>query len=374
MTAGASRRTATALPEVPGVLRAHEVLESAWWIAEVQRPDGMIPWFEGGHCDPWNQVEAAMALTVCRLLTEAERAFEWLARTQLSCGSWFNYYVADGVKDARLDTNVCAYVATGLWHHAVATGDTGLLDAHWPMLERAVDFVLRWQRPDGALRWSLDAAGRPESDALLTGSSSVYHSLRCALAAADLLDRPRPDWELAAGRLGHAIARHPLAFAPKDEFAMDWYYPVLCGAVAGDMARSRIASGWDVFVMEGLGVRCVSHNDWVTAAETAECALTLCALGEQGRAREVLASAQVMRRSDGSYWTGMVFPGEHTFPGSERTTYTAAAVILAADALADASRAAGIFLGAGLPAPVELPGPSCRAGDCRARVGDAPGG
>ena len=33
-----------------------------WWrrprsIAEVQLHDGMIPWFEGGHCDPWNHVE-----------------------------------------------------------------------------------------------------------------------------------------------------------------------------------------------------------------------------------------------------------------------------------------------------------------------------
>jgi hypothetical protein len=374
VTTGAPRRTAVALPEVPGVLSARDVLESAWWIAEVQRPDGMIPWFEGGHCDPWNHVEAAMALTVCGLLAEAGRAFDWLAGAQLSCGSWFNYYVAGGVKDCRLDTNVCAYVATGLWHHAVATGDTGLLEGHWPMLERAVDFVLRWQRPDGALRWSLDAAGRPESYALLTGSSSVYHSLRCALAAADALDRQRPDWELAAGRLGHAIARHPRAFAPKDEFAMDWYYPVLCGAVAGDEARSRIESGWDLFVMEGLGVRCVSHNDWVTAAETAECALTLTSLGEPGRAREVLAAAQGMRRSDGSYWTGMVHPGRHTFPASERTTYTAAAVILAADALSDASRASGLFLGGGLPAPVELPEPWCRAGGCRAGVGDAPEG
>ena len=35
-------------------------------IAEVQRPDGMIPWFEGGHCDPWNHVESAMALSGVR--------------------------------------------------------------------------------------------------------------------------------------------------------------------------------------------------------------------------------------------------------------------------------------------------------------------
>ncbi|HUO47484.1 MAG TPA: hypothetical protein VMU09_01495, partial [Acidimicrobiales bacterium] len=51
----------TVLPEVPGVLSAAEVLATAGSIAEVQRTDGMIPWFEGGHCDPWNHVESAMA-------------------------------------------------------------------------------------------------------------------------------------------------------------------------------------------------------------------------------------------------------------------------------------------------------------------------
>ncbi len=61
------RSVCVEIPEVAGVLSASEVLASASTIAEVQRPDGMIPWFEGGHCDPWNHVEAAMALSVCGL-------------------------------------------------------------------------------------------------------------------------------------------------------------------------------------------------------------------------------------------------------------------------------------------------------------------
>ena len=91
--------------------------------------------------------------------------------------------------------------------------------------------------------------------------------------------KERPDWELAAGRLGHAVAHHARSFAPKDEFAMDWYYPVLAGALAPTAARHRIESGWDRFVIEGRGVRCVVDQDWVTAAETAECVLALDALG-----------------------------------------------------------------------------------------------
>jgi len=348
-----------AIPEVPGILAASDVLATAHSIAEVQTDDGMIPWFPGGHCDPWNHVEAAMALSVCGLHAEAERAYRWLADVQMADGSWFNYYVAGGVKDSRLDTNVCAYIAAGLYHHHLVTGEDDLLRRLWPVMERAVDFVLRWQRPDGSVRWSLDPAGRPEAYALLTGSSSIYHSLRCGVAVAERLGKDRPDWELAAGRLGHAVSHHPAAFAPKAEFAMDWYYPMLSGALQGAPGRDRMAGQWDIFVMEGLGVRCVSTNDWVTVAETAECVMALDTLGMGDAARELFAAAQGLRLPDGSYWTGMVYPEESSFPGDERTTYTAAAVVLAADALSNTSAAAGLFRGEGLPAGLDLAEPHC---------------
>ena len=39
------------LPEVPGLLTADEVRATAATIAEWQLPDGMVPWFPGGHAD-----------------------------------------------------------------------------------------------------------------------------------------------------------------------------------------------------------------------------------------------------------------------------------------------------------------------------------
>ena len=91
-----------------------ETIES---IRAVQLQDGMIPWFAGGHADPWNHVEAAMALAVGGALHDAGRAYEWLRATQLPDGSWHTYYRANGqVEEPRLDTNVCAYLATGVWH------------------------------------------------------------------------------------------------------------------------------------------------------------------------------------------------------------------------------------------------------------------
>jgi hypothetical protein len=304
-------------------------------------------------------VEAAMALTVTGYVDEARAAYRWLADNQLGDGSWFNYYVGTGVKDARLDTNVCAYVAAGLYHYVVATGDVDFAAALWPVVERAIDFVLRWQQPDGTIRWSLDAVGRAESYALLTGSSSIFHSLRCAVALAERLDFARPSWELCAGRLGHAVGHHPGAFAPKNEFAMDWYYPIFSGALRGESGEKRINDGWERHVMDGYGVRCVSTSDWVTAAETAECVLALDALGHTSRALDLFSYTRRHRRDDGAYWTGIAYPSEVTFPDRETTSYTSAAIILAADALTSSSNAASLFRHDSLPLPFDIPEPGC---------------
>ena len=348
-----------AVEGVPGLLSGVEIAQTAHHLASLQVRSGQIPWYPGGHCDPWNHVETAMALTVTGYADQARAAYRWLVAHQLGDGSWFNYYVGERVKDARLDTNVCAYLATGVYHYLLATNDVDFAVELWPHVEAAIEFVLRWQQRDGTVRWSLDASGRAESYALLTGSSSIFHSLRCAVALAERLGVERPAWELCAGRLGHAVARHPGAFAPKNEFAMDWYYPIFSGALSGEAGEKRIDDGWERHVMDGYGVRCVSTSDWVTAAETAECVLSLDALGLTSLALDLFSYTRRHRRDDGAYWTGIAYPSEVTFPDRETTSYTSAAIILAADALTSSSTAADLFRHDSLPLPLDLPEPGC---------------
>ena len=60
---------------------------------------------------------------------------------------------------------------------------------------------------------------------------------------------------------------------------MEWYYPVLGGAVRG--ARpDTIDERWDEFVVPGLGIRCVDNRPWVTGAETCELVMALDAMGD----------------------------------------------------------------------------------------------
>jgi hypothetical protein len=329
------------------VLTERAVAATVETIAAVQLPDGMLPWFPGGHADPWTHVEAAMALTVGGRYAEAERAYEWLLSTQRPDGAWHQYYRAGSVVEVPLlDANVTAYAATGAWHHSLATGDPGFMAAMWPAVDAAMDFVLRLQAPGGEVVWARHADGTPWSFALLTASSSTYLSLRCASALAARLGHERPAWATAAARLGEAIRLRPGSFLPKDRWSMDWYYPVLAGVVEGEEARDRLASGRTRFVMDGLGVRCVADRPWVTAAETSEAAMAFAAAGRFEEGRRLFEAAQHLRAPDGSYFTGMVHPERVHFPGGERTTYSAAAVVLAADALAGTGPAARLFTGA----------------------------
>jgi hypothetical protein len=128
---------------------------------------------------------------------------------------------------------------------------------------------------------------------------------------------------------------------------MDWYYPVLGGAVRGAAGHALLEERWDTFVEPGLGIRCVADNPWVTGAETCELVMALDALGDRPRALRLLADMQHLRTEDGRYFTGYVFPDDVNWP-YEHTTYTAAAVVLAVDALAGAGAGSDIMRGTSL--------------------------
>ena len=349
------------LPDVPslaGVLTSDQVACTASAIAAVQEPNGAIPWFAGGHTDVWDHVESAMALTAAGRPVEADRAYGWMLNTQRPDGSWPIRFDQGRVTDDGSDTNYCAYLATGIWHRWLVTGDYRAMAQAWRAVKAALDFVVELQLPRGEIVWARGVGGEPVGTALLAGSSSIYLSLRCGLALAELMGESQPDWELAAGLLGHALRLHPEAFERKDRFSMDWYYPVLAGPLAGGRAMARLDHRWDEFVVPGLGARCVEDEPWVTGAETCELALALDVVGDRDRAVAMVSSMHHLREGDGAYWTGYVYADGVRWP-VEQSSWTAAAVILAVDALSNATGGAGLFRGEGLPQIQDIVGDDC---------------
>jgi len=332
----------------PAALAFDEVAATAGWTASVQLRDGMVPWYQGGHADPWNHTEALMALATAGMWPEVERGFAWLERNQLDDGSWCSAYLQDGILDPRRDPNVCAYVATGAWWCSRVGPGTAILEALWPMVERAVEWCLARQLASGEVVWSVGPDGVPGAFALLAANSSVQHSLRCAVLVAEALGHDRPHWAAAAAGVASAVRRGPGGFAPKERWAMDWYYPVLTGAVQGEGARAQMGARWHELVEPGLGVRCVADKLWVTAAETAECSIAAEVAGMHEQASALLAWTRHLRHEAGGYWTGCAHPDCTKFPGGQVSTYSAAAVVIADHVLHRRSPAAAVF----------VPGPS----------------
>lgn len=313
------------------------------FIASLQKPSGEIPWSEGGKTDPWDHVESAMALSVAGRLQEAKRAFFWLEETQLADGSWWSATRNGIPEDKTRESNFASYMAVGIYHYYLITRDIEPLHHFWRTMERGVDYAIGLQMESGEISWARNPEGLIDHMALLTGSSSVYMSLKCAIVIGNLLGEKRPDWEKALGKLGNAIRCRPNLFnMMKSRYSMDWYYPVLCGAVQKEQARHRIDRSWEKFVVPEWGVKCVSDRPWVTIAEGAELVMALAAIGEIKRAAIIFNWVIDKKYDDGSYWMGVTFPDGVIWP-EEKTSWTAAAVILASDALHEITPAARIF-------------------------------
>lgn len=323
-----------------GVAGAPDLDRTVDAIVAVQLADGSIPWNETGHTDPWDHVEAALALNIAGRRAAADAAFKWLARTQRLDGAWAAASRAGSVEDPTLDANFCTYVAAGAWHHWLCFGDLAWLERMWPTIERAIDFALALQTDSGVILWARDHEYRAWPGALLTSSSCIHLSLACAIQIAETLGHERPDWELSLAALARAL-HDPGLFEPKERFSMDWYYPVLSGALDDATSRRRLAERWDEFVVEDWGARCVTDRPWVTTGETCELVIALALVGEDESARRVLDTAERLRADDGNYWTGATFP-EGTIWPREKTTWNAGAVVLAHDVL-DEGPSRGLF-------------------------------
>jgi hypothetical protein len=315
----------------------------AEFIASIQKKSGEIPWSTGGKTDPWDHIESAMGLSVGGFYQEAERAYEWLAGAQLADGSWWSETQEGQVINSTKEANFAAYIAVGVFHHYLITGNLNFLKAIWPAVDNGVRYAISLQAPEGEIYWAKNKADVIDKMALLTGCSSIFMSLKCGLAIAGLLGKKRPAWRKAQIALGKAIKNRPDLFNMiKSRYSMDWYYPVLCGAITGEEAKRRIAHLWEKFVVPDWGVRCVSDRPWVTMAETAELILALVAIEDVSRAKMIFNWLTDKRFPDGSFWMGVTFPDGIIWP-EEKTGWTAAAVLMAWDAINSVTPAGKLF-------------------------------
>ena len=322
--------------------------DSINFILDIQASDGSISWEKGTKLDPWDHIESAMALTVAGKIEAAIKAFEWMQLNQEKVGGWFSEYKLGVPSKRRIETNFAAYICVGIWHFYLATKDKGFLEEYFPVLDKAMEFVTSMQTDSGDILWALDEKGSKLDDSLVTGSSSIYKSFECFYAIKRLLNKDLDNLEDRMRSLKKAIKDKPKRFdrgwKSKDRYSMDWYYPILCGVISGVEAVEKIKSREQEFIAEGLGCKCVIEEPWVTIAESSELVMALASCGQTDRAKEIFSWLHQWKDpQDNLYWTGYVYPDKAFWP-IEKPTWTAAAVLLAADTLYKFTDASELFL------------------------------
>ena len=321
---------------------------SVEYILKVQNQDGSIPWEENKKLDPWDHIEAAMGLSVAGKKEEAESAFLWLKENQLSDGSWYSEYLMSSPVTKRKETNFSAYIATGLWHYYLIFEDKNFLKFMLPTITKSVNFVTSMQTEQGDIYWASEEDKEILDDSLITGSSSIYKSLECASAIFNLLGESSLQVDISKKNLKNSILNNPERYdrnwESKSRYSMDWYYPILCGIYDDKKSTKDIETKWSKFIVDDMGCKCVEEEPWVTVAESSELVVALVKIGLREEALKIFNSLHQWRDTqDGLYWTGYVYKDKKFWP-VEKPTWTAGAVLLAADALYEFTPGSELFL------------------------------
>jgi len=315
----------------------------AGFISALQRESGDIPWHTDGKTDPWDLVESIMGLNIGKRFDASYHAFAWLKKMQNPDGSWYSSYINGIPGDRTCETHMAAYICVGLFHTWLMNKDTALLEQMWPVMEKGVNYAISLQAKGGEIYWAKSPEGRVDTMSLLSGASSIFMSLKCALVIAGLLGKQKPLWEISFDKLGKSIRECIHHYnVSKSRFSMYWFYPVLSGALTGETANHRIEKYWNKYVIDRQGVRCVSDQPWVTIAETSELVLALYGMGHIEKAKLVFSWIQNRTYKDNTFWCGYTYPDMVVWP-EEKISWTNAAALLAADAIYALTPASTLF-------------------------------
>ena len=96
------------------------------------------------------------------------------------------------------------------------------------------------------------------------------------------------------------------------------------------------------FYVEGIGVKCVVEEPWVTVAETSEFIVSLVTSNKIEEAKKILIEVMNVSDANNIPYMGWQYD-ENIFWPEEKPSWTAAALILAADSIYDFSKGSDIL-------------------------------
>jgi len=317
------------------------------YIKSIQYKSGAIPSNEDGTHDPWDHIESIMGLNIYKDIEASKSAFNWLTHHQNSDGSWYaKYYKTDAIEKNK-PTHFSPYIAVAALHFFRIFKDINFLQSIWSSIELAVNFSVELQQDNGTIPWSINNNSQIENDYLLTGCSSILKSIECGIALSKILNETEniEKWKKAHLLLSNAIQEPDGKFdliKDRKRFSMDWYYPILSGCLKQDEKSHYINKIFKDFYLDGIGIKCVIEEPWVTVAETSEFILALMCAGYDDEAKRLLFDVLNISDEEGIPFMGWQYE-QNIFWPKEKPSWTAAALMLSADCVFDYSDASDLF-------------------------------
>ena len=232
-----------------------------------------------------------MALDVGGRFAEAERAYEWLRGMQHADGCVARVLPRRRrSKEHTLDTNVTCYVANGVWHHYLVHRRHRRSSSELLADRSSARSTSRSTTSTRPARSSGTPTRRASTARARCSPARRASTRRCAARS-----RP-PSGSATSGPTGSCrSARSPSRSrtgpsASSTRTAGRWTGTTRSSAACCAATRPTRASrrSGTRSSSTGRGVRCVSDQPWVTAAETCELVMALDAIGLHDRARDAV--------------------------------------------------------------------------------------
>ena len=310
-----------------------EFIENISWIKRNQNTDGSIQWDEKGKCDPWDHIECLIALAIYNENESFLAGIEWFRNNLNEEFMVAPVFHRQKASEDHFEYHHAPYFAVALLQYYYSSNNKKVLHDNLEILRGIVLKTLAARDEYGYFYWAKDKNGFNDNS-LITATSSIFLSLKCVSAIYKILG-------IRSLKLENEIASIKQAFDLKSKrfnrdnidrsrFSMDCYYPYLSGLIM-DAGLNR---NLEKFYVKDLGIKCVIEEPWVTIAESSEAIIALLRSGDKAFAHKIFENILKLRGTDGLFPTGYQYQQKIFWP-DEKSTWTNAAVVIAADALFD---------------------------------------
>ena len=222
------------------------------------------------------------------------------------------------------------YIYLPLLQKYYIDNDLNYLSSYRSEIHQIYKGTLKFKDAEGFYHWALDKNGLAD-DTLITSSCSLELSRRAYNMICVLINNEEfIDQEEIISHTKLKSNKFDRGGISRARFSMDSYYPILCNCGTEQDVDKLL----NKFYVKGLGIKCVEEEPWVTFAESSECIMALHKIGLSEQAKKIFNEVLKHKNSEGYFPTGYQYDLDVYWP-EEDSTWTNAAIIMAADCLYD---------------------------------------